>query len=313
VSIPDIHDEETDHHSQSHGCKSESVKMAFKKEGNINESLARQPLQVTKALHDQGPSDNSSHIQKTPDDQNMINSHQHEAYYNLNSSGNNYSYSSDSSRVPSPFGLCSATDNKEKTNSEKLAAVMPFDYIRTGEKKMLAVDYTSLLHSSYTDSLKLTLDNGEVNWNPLAGNQQNFVGLGCGEFQEDDRAVVQQAYPEGNLAYYSSMLSLSSATENNTLGDQAVAYSFSNGAAAGVSGQQIKVKVEPSCTNFSVEQFIELEDLTTGTSMESKNNIYDRWPYMNLVDQDEGMEYWVNLLRQVGPLPFFETISPPDL
>lgn len=342
VSIRDHHGEQADHHLQSHGCTSESVKKVFRKEGNSIEPLARQPLQETKALQDEGASNNSPLIQKTPDDQNMMNSEQHESYYSLNSSGNNYTYSSDSSRVlstkpmelvsASAFGLCSGMD-KEQNNSEKLAAVMPFDYSKTGEKKMLAVDYTSLLQSSYTDSLKFILDDDgedsnsseyQVNWKPLAGNQQNFVSLGCGEFQDDDKAVVQQADPEGSLAYDSSMLnsnvefwrhelSLWPATENNTLGEQVLAYSSSNGAAAAVSGQQKKVKLEPSGTNFSVEQFLELADHSMGTNMEGKSNIYDRWPDMNLADQDQGMEYWVNLLRQVGPLPFLETISPPDL
>jgi len=342
VSIRDHHGEQADHHLQSHGCTSESVKKVFRKEGNSIEPLARQPLQETKALQDEGASNNSPLIQKTPDDQNMMNSEQHESYYSLNSSGNNYTYSSDSSRVlstkpmelvsASAFGLCSGMD-KEQNNSEKLTAGMPFDYSKTGEKKMLAVDYTSLLQSSYTDSLKFILDDDgedsnsseyQVNWKPSAGNQQNFVSLGCGEFQDDDKAVVQQADPEGNLAYDSSMLnsnvefwrhelSLWPATENNTLGEQVLAYSSSNGAAAAVSGQQKKVKLEPSGTNFSVEQFLELADHTMGTNMEGKSNIYDRWPDMNLADQDQGMEYWVNLLRQVGPLPFLETISPPDL
>lgn len=344
VSIRDNQSEQDHHHLQSHGCTSESVKKTFKKEGKSNESLPHQPLQETKSLQDQGASNNLPLIQKTPDDQNMINSDQHEAYYSLDSSsGNNYSYSSDSSRVlstkpmelvsASQFGLCSAMD-KEQNNSEKRAAVMPFDYIKTVEKKTLAVDYTSLLQSSYTDSLKLILDDNEedsnsieyqVNWKPLAGNQQNFVSLGCGEFQEDDKAVVQQADPEGNLVYDSSMLNSNvefwrhelslwpATTENNMLGDQAVAYSSSNGAPVAVSGQQKKVKVEPSGTNFSVEQFLELADHSMGTNMEGKSNIYDRWPEMNLADQDQGMEYWVNLLRQVGPLPFLETISPPDL
>jgi len=342
VSIRDHHGEQADHHLQSHGCTSESVKKVFRKEGNSIEPLARQPLQETKALQDEGASNNSPLIQKTPDDQNMMNSEQHESYYSLNSSGNNYTYSSDSSRVlstkpmelvsASAFGLCSGMD-KEQNNSEKLTAGMPFDYSKTGEKKMLAVDYTSLLQSSYTDSLKFILDDDgedsnsseyQVNWKPSAGNQQNFVSLGCGEFQDDDKAVVQQADPEGNLAYDSSMLnsnvefwrhelSLWPATENNTLGEQVLAYSSSNGAAAAVSGQQKKVKLEPSGTNFSVEQFLELADHSMGTNMEGKSNIYDRWPDMNLADQDQGMEYWVNLLRQVGPLPFLETISPPDL
>jgi hypothetical protein len=342
VSIRDHHGEQADHHLQSHGCTSESVKKVFRKEGNSIEPLARQPLHETKALQDEGASNNSPLIQKTPDDQNLMNSEQHESYYSLNSSGNNYTYSSDSSRVlstkpmelvsASAFGLCSGMD-KEQNNSEKLTAGMPFDYSKTGEKKMLAVDYTSLLQSSYTDSLKFILDDDgedsnsseyQVNWKPSAGNQQNFVSLGCGEFQDDDKAVVQQADPEGNLAYDSSMLnsnvefwrhelSLWPATENNTLGEQVLAYSSSNGAAAAVSGQQKKVKLEPSGTNFSVEQFLELADHSMGTNMEGKSNIYDRWPDMNLADQDQGMEYWVNLLRQVGPLPFLETISPPDL
>lgn len=323
VSVCDSHEKDTDHQFKSHGCTSESAKKVLKKEGNNSEPLARQPLQETKALQDQGV------IQKTPDDQNMIDSHQHEApYYNLNSSGNNYSYSSRSSRVlpmkpvkivsASPFGLCSAMDYKGKTTSEKLPApVMPFDNIKTSEKKMLAtVDYTSLLQSSNSDFLKLTLDNGDVNsWNPLAGNQQNFVSLGFEEFQENDRTVVQQAYQEGNLAYNSSTLSLWPAAENNLLGEQAVAYSFSNAAAANVSGQQKTVKVEPSGTNFSVEPFLELADHDSmGMDMESKSNIFDRWPEMNLVDQDDGMDYWVNnFMRQVGPLPFVQIISPPDL
>lgn len=317
VGVCDSHEQNTDHQFQSRGCTSQSVK----KEGNSSEPLARQSLQETKALEEQGVLDNSPQIQKTPDDQNN--------YCNLNSGGNNYSYSSRSSRVlpmkplklvsASPLGLCTAIDHKQQNNSEKLTApVMPFDYIKTGEKKLpAAVDYTSLqLQSSNIDSLKLTLDNGEVNWNTLAGNQQNFVSLGCGEFQENDRTVVQQAYQESNLAYNSSTLSLWSAAENNILGDQAVAYSFSNGAAATVSDQQktVKpVKVEPSSTDFSVEPFLELADHSMGTNMESKGNIYDRWPEMNLVDQDDGMEYWFNFMRQVGSLPFVQIISPPDL
>lgn len=77
---------------------------------------------------------------------------------------------------------------------------MPYDYSKTSENKMLVMYYTNLLHSSYIDSLKFILDDDRedsnsseyhVKWKPLAGNQQNFVSLGSGEFREDDISFVQ--------------------------------------------------------------------------------------------------------------------------
>ncbi|GLJ53878.1 hypothetical protein SUGI_1150750 [Cryptomeria japonica] len=200
---------------------------------------------------------------------------------------------------------------------------------RTDKKSM---DYNSLLQCSYADSMNFMVDQDqEMSYQldckpPPALSDHNFVSLANLGIRESDKTYpdMQQNTPYDYTAdlnfanlgnnvneLCSHELSLWPTKQHSSLGDSVNKMSVVGNGNANSS----------SNCNFSVEQFLELADQST-MGMEGGKQCEEVWPWWEMKGGDEaqvqgghncsmsvGMEYWVNLLRQVGPLPFLDSIS----
>eukprot|EP01018_Ginkgo_biloba_P030533 Gb_39852 [translate_table: standard] len=217
----------------------------------------------------------------------------------------------------SAHGVCNqaqlVSGDKVPSHSESTESIK-----RDGKK---VLDYTTLLQSNYIDSLKLIMDDGGLSIDesqieyikPFVSDEK--ILLEGHDFGEEELKALLQQYnctsDAPNLAYNSNVLDTAStlsmwpptqhAAMETSLDDQLASSSNANSCTM---TQMMEPIGRESCnpTSFSVEQFL---DLTDNYTMEGKQ-FQELPPDFQLQD---GMDYWVNLLMQVGPLPYLQSAS----